>query len=175
VLQIQSFAKEDLKIYAPVIYGYTSKANTGVSAKKLQWDEEKFFKYLENCDDDVKYTIKRLYDFCLEYDVEIKWGTGKIAGSFSMLTERNRLKATVFSLYYSELSSYVSVNFGTMKRLFSDDVLDNFRLDLNRLPGVELPEQVITDGRYPTIRMDELMGNTNLEGFIAAIKKLLSH
>ncbi len=173
VLQIQSFKKEDLQIYAPAIYGYTSKANTGVSADRMQWDEDKFFKHLEKCYGDVKNVIKSLYDFCHELNAEIKWGTGKVAGSFSMLAERNGLKATVFSVCYSESSSYVSVNIGTMKKLFSDEVLDGFRIDLNQLPGVDFPQQVITEGRYPTISIDKLVSNANLDNFMAAVKNLL--
>ncbi len=175
VLQIQAYVKDDLQIFAPAIYGYTSKVNTGVPAEKVMWDEDKFFEYLESSEDFVKNTIKSLYEFCLEQGTEIRWGTGKVAGSFSMVAERNGLKATVFSAYYSESSSYVSVNFGTMKRLFPDDVLGGFRLDLNRLPGVEFPEQTITDGKYPTIRLDKLASNSNLEIFKAAIKKLLAN
>ena len=175
VLQIQSYVKDELQIFAPVIYGYASKAKTGVSTDRIHWDEERFFKHLESGDDDLKNTIKGLYQFCLEQDAEIKWGAGRIAGSFSMLAERNGLKATVFSAYYSENSSYVSVNFGTLKRLYSSDELNSFRLELNRLPGVDFPENAVTDGRYPTITLDKLMGSNNLESFTAAIKRLQSN
>ena len=175
VFQIQSFIKDDLQIYAPAIYGYTSKVNTGVQAEKVQWDAEKFFKLLENCDGDVSDVINKLYEFCVERDTEIRWGTGKVSGSFSMLIERNGLKATVFSVYYNEHSSYVSINFGTMKRLFSVEVLDSLRLDINRLSGIDFPEQAITDGRYPTISIDKLLSNTNLESFLMAIKRLLTN
>lgn len=175
VFQIQSYIKDDLKIFAPAVYGYTSKVNTGVHTDKVLWDEDGFFKHLESSEDDIRNTIKSLYEFCLEHGAEIRWGTGKVSASFSMLVERNGLTATVFSLYYNESSSYVSVNFGTMKRLFPDEVLDNFRLDLNRLPGIEFPEQAITDGKYPTIRIDKLIKNANLEGFISAIKKLVAN
>ena len=174
VLQIQSYVKDELKIFAPAIYGYTSKASTGVSVERVMWDEDKFFKHLESGDDDVKNTIKGLYEFCLENDAEIRWGTGKVTGSFSMLAERNGLKATVFSVSYSESSSYVSVNFGALNRLYSKDELNSFRLELNQLPGVNFPENAVTDGRFPSITFDKLMGSNNLESFKATIKRFLA-
>ena len=174
VLQIQSYVKDELKIFAPAVFGYTSKVNTGVHAEKVLWDEDKFFKYLESSEDDVENTIKSLYEFCLEHGSGIRWGTGKVSASFSMLAERNGLTATVFSASYSESSSYISVNFGTLKRLFSNDELNSLRLDLNQLSGVDFPEHAITDGRYPTISLDKLEGSNNLESFTAAIKSFLA-
>jgi len=174
VLQIQSFVKDNLEIFAPSVFGYTSKANTGVPAEKVLWDEDKFFKYLESSEDDFKKTIKCLYQFCLEHGSGIRWGTGKVSASFSMLAERKGLTATVFSLYYNENSSYVSVNFGTLKRLFSIDELNRLRLDLNRLPRIDFSENAITDGRYPTISLDKLIGSNNLDCFTVAVKNFLA-
>ncbi|MBT9132080.1 MAG: Endonuclease NucS [Firmicutes bacterium] len=91
VLQIQSYQKDQLQIYAPTVFGFTHKTTGGVTSDKIQWDEESFFKSLSNLAPEAVQTIQKLYAITQKNAAGIRWGTGRSSSS-SKRTEKHMRK-----------------------------------------------------------------------------------
>lgn len=170
VLQVQLFKKDDLEIYAPAIFGFARKAGVGTPERRL-WNEVTFFDALANIDGIIVQTIREIYEFCKQDAVAIKWGTGKVNGSFSFAAEKEGKVFTVISVWTTE---DITVNFGNMKGIIKEEALDAFRLVLNRLPHINFSKEIITEGKYPSFSLNSLQKLEDLETFKTAVRNLLA-
>lgn len=173
VLQVQSFKKGNLQIYASTIFGFTSKQNTGLLTERIHWDEDSFFSAISHLSQKVFNTIKNLLEFSRQYASEIRWGRGKVHGSFSFVAEVGGKRFTVFSVFTYGESGTLSLNFGNMRGIINDDELNTFRNNLNKLPGVQLSEEAVTEGKYPTISISSLLKEEDFDIFKSAVKTLI--
>ncbi len=78
VLQVQSFKKDQLEIYAPAIFGFTRKSGPGTSPERGQWNEETFFNATASLNEEALHTIRELYEFCKQNAAEVRWGRGRV-------------------------------------------------------------------------------------------------
>ncbi len=166
VMQVKSYIKDNLQIFAPTIFGLTRKVSSGLERDKIQWDEERFFDALSHLSQDKVNAIKEIYEF----SPEIRWGTGKVHGSFSYLTELEGRKITIFSVF---ASGDISINFGNMTNIDHSKTM-SFRNELNGIQGVNLPEEAVTGGKYPSFNIGLLSGNDSMSIFKSAVKTLTS-
>lgn len=170
VLQIQSFKKDDLEIYAPTVFGFARKTVSGVANEQIPWDEERFFNALENTEKNVFKRFEDIYDFTRINADEISWGKGKVEGSFTFMKKKGAKKVSVYSVY---TSGNISLNFGSMKNHFSEDDLRDFLSDINRLPETNISEFDITDGKFPSIKIDSLLKEDDFDLFKSAVRKII--
>ena len=170
VLQVQSFNKDGLQIYAPTIYGFSNKQGTNLTKDVIKWNEERFFDNLSHLDKKTTETIKEIYEFTKENAFDIRWGKGKVDGTFSFVAKKGEKSFTVFSVF---TSGYLSINFGNMKKLINEDELISLKDSINSLHDVEISEQAVTEGKYPTISISSLIDNKYLSTFISTIKKFI--
>ncbi len=170
VLQIQSFKKDDLEIYAPTIFGFARKTVSGIANEKIQWDEERFFNALENVEKDAFKRFEDVYDFSRTNASEIRWGIGKVVGTFTFIKEIGSKKVSVYSVF---TSGNISLNFGSMKNHLPEEELKDFLNEINRLPETNISEQDIADGKFPSIKIGSLLKEDDFDLFKSAVKKLI--
>jgi len=118
--------------------------------------------------------IKDLYEFSKENAYQVRWGRGKVVGSFSFVIKVGEKIFTVFSVYTSGEAGNISFGFGNMIDVFSNEKLSNFRNELNRLPGVNLKEELVFGGKYPTITIAPGLKKEELDRFKSAVLALVS-
>jgi hypothetical protein len=141
--------------------------------ERIQWDEDSFFNAISHLNQKAINTIKNLLEFSRQYASEIRWGRGKVHGSFSFVAEVGGKRLTVFSVFTYGESCTLSLNFGNMRGIVNDDELNTFRNELNKLPGVQLSEEVITEGKYPGISINSLLKEEDFDIFKSAVKTLI--
>jgi hypothetical protein len=174
VLQVQAFVKDGLQIYAPTIFGLTRKAGRDVNTESFLWSEESFFNAISHFDQEAVDVIKDLYEFSKENAYQVRWGRGKVIGSFSFVVKVGEKIFTVFSVYTSGEAGHISFSFGNMTDVFSNEKLSNFRNELNRLPGVNLTEEVVFGGKYPSIKIEPGLKKEESDSFKNAVLALIS-
>ncbi len=172
VLQIQSYQKDQLKIYAPTVFGFTHKPAGGVTSDKIQWDEESFFKSLSNLSPDAVQTIQKLYAFTQENAAGIRWGTGRSSSSFSYTVDSVKKKFNIFAVLNQGDTGRILLNFGVMKVIIPDKELHAFRESLNQLPEVELPAYMVDEGKYPSITVKSVIKDEDFERFTNEVLRL---
>lgn len=172
VLQIQSYQKDQLQIYAPTVFGFTHKPAWGVTTDKIQWDEESFFKSLSNLRPEAVQTIQKLYTFTQENATGIRWGTGRSSSSFSYTVDSVNRKFNIFAVLNSGDTGRIILNFGVLKRIIPDSELHTFRESLNQFTEVELPAYVVDEGKYPSIPVKSVIKPENFERFTNDVLRL---
>ena len=172
VLQVQSYEKDQMQIYAPSIYSYSKKLAGRVSTDRFQWDEESFFKSISNLRSEAIETIEKLYAFTQQYAAGIRLGTGKSTSSFSFTVATEKKKFNIFAVQNYGDAGGILLNFGSMKGIVPNDDLHKFRESLNCLPGVVLPEYIVEEGRYPSIEIKSVIQPDNLERFKKEVLRL---
>lgn len=172
VLQIQSFQKDHMQIFAPTIFGFTHKLAGGITSERIQWDEEKFFKSISSFNPEVVQSIRKLYEFTQKNAASIKWGTGKIYSSFSYTVDSVQKKFNIFTVSNQGNSGIIFIYFGVMKGIISNEELNAFRELLNELPNVDLHEDLVDEGKYPSIPVKSIIEQDNFDLFTSGVLKL---
>lgn len=172
VLQIQSYQKDQLQIYAPTVFGFTHKSAGRAKSEKMQWDEDSFFQSLSSLRSDAVKTIQKLYDFTQENTAGIRWGTGRSTSSFSYRVDSARKKFNIFAVLNSGDTGTILLNFGVMKGIIPDSELHAFRETLNTLPEVELPAFMVDEGKYPNIPGKSIIKDEDFEKFTNEVLRL---
>jgi len=172
VLQIQSYQKDQLQIYAPTVFGFTHKPAGGVTTDKIQWDEESFFKSLSNLRPEAVQTIQKLYSFTKENAAGIQWGTGRSSSSFSYTVDSVKKKFNIFAVLNQGDTGRILINFGSMKGVIPNEELHAFRESLNKLPEVELPVFMVDEGKYPSIPVKSVIKDEDFESFTNEVLRL---
>ena len=167
VMQVKSYVKDEMRIYAPTIYGLTQKIPTGTERASTQWDEENFFREISQLTQDKIDAIKDLYEFSKAS--EIKWGTGATYGSFHYVTELEGKKASIFVV---NSTGTIEVYFGNLKNIEHKKLL-SFRNELKRIKGLSFPEIEQAGGKFPKFNIDLLLNNESMSIFKSAVNELV--
>ena len=172
VLQVQSFKKGNLQMYAPALFGFARKSGAGLATERGYWDEEKFFNVISNSNRETIETMRQLYEFSKKHAPKFRWGTGKVIGTFNFAARIDKRDLAIFTV--TDFGA-LDIAFGNMKGVVSHEILDAFRKELNRLPGVDLPEEVTTtEGRWRRIWTNSLIDEECFDIFTSAVKALMS-
>ena len=166
VMQVKSYMKDDLQIFAPTIYGLTRKVPTGTDREKTPWDEESFFNSASKLSQDKINAIKDLYEF--SKTAEVKWGAGKTNGSFSYAVSLEGKKVSIFNVIST---GTIYINFGSFKNINSDKLI-NFRRQLKKIPGLSFPELGQPGGQYPNFNISLLLNDESMSIFKSAVTML---
>lgn len=174
LLQVRSFEESKTrKVLIPTLFGYT-KPPTGGGGERHYWTEKEFLEDVdEKCEREVAKTIRELLEFAKSKG-KIKWGTGKLTGSFTFYEPRMGL--SIFSVYSS---GDLGLNPGWMIAWQGvkerEKILESFRAELNQIPGINtLPEGTFyqPDVSHPPQKVQFLTQGDNLELFKNAVLSL---
>ncbi len=112
--------------------------------------------------------VRRLYDFAISEGYEIKWGTGKQTGSFSV----SALKMFQKSFISVFTDGRMWLNFGLFQ---GSDSIEEFRSDFakgaEKIFGISLPSDL--DSKFPSLDIKDW--SPKLEEFINLLHELVSH
>lgn len=174
LLEVSNFEQSDSKkVLIPSLFGYAIKTG-GVDRPTYRWDEETFMQNVkerfESKEPLIIDTIQKLYEFTKVNADDITWGRGTTFGSFTFRKSRFESLVTLFAIY-SDGKGYIS--FGELVgKGAKEEYIRKFRDQLNRIPGFNLPENAVSLGKFPTIRVDTLAKEENMKIFKEAVLAL---
>lgn len=168
LLQVTDFQESEAKkVLVPLLFGYSTKSGGGGRGTK-HWDEVSFLADTkERCEPKIAETITKLYEFAKDKADEISWGRGVTYGSFTFRKYRH---GTPVSIFFVASNGSGAVNFGELVgKGVKEEVLQTFRAMLNKIPGFNIPEEVIRLGKFPSIRAELLTKSDRLKNFQDAV------
>lgn len=171
LLQVSNFEESKSRmILIPSLFGYATKT-TGTGRPTKHWDLESFVADTKKrCEPKIVDTITKLYEFTKSNADGISWGTGVSAGSFTFRKLRYGILVSIFTVYSN---SSIALNFGEMKgKEVKEGILKLFRAKLNEIPGINIPEEAISIGKFPSITAEVLTKAQNLKNFQDAVLAL---
>ncbi|MBA7483913.1 hypothetical protein ES707_19430 [subsurface metagenome] len=141
------------------------------SPPRKKWNLQRFLADTrERCKQEVVDTITKLYDFTKSNSDSITWGTGALVGSFTFRKSGYGILASIFTVYSN---ASIALNFGEMKgKEVKEEILQFFRAKLNEIPGINVPEEAISIGKFPSITAEVLAETKNLKNFQDAVLAL---
>ena len=139
--------------------------------KRGVWDWDNFRADAKNkCDTDTFRLTKKLYEFTLHNSDFVSWGTGTQDGSFTFRKLGNNGRVSIFSMYSC---GWIYINFGSMKnKKLAYETINSFWVDLNNILGINIPKELMTQGKYVRLHEKALINPDNLELFKNAILSL---
>lgn len=156
IVEAKQFQSEEgLRVIAPTLFGFTEEARrvkktvTVSSGQKKKWNEVLFFQDAESRlkPEEVKL-LRAVYDHFTAKQIGIRWGGGKVTGSFSLLVP-NIISASFFSV---SSDGSIFFNFGY---IVGSPEADAFREQLDRAiretSGLVIPDN--TEGKYPMFKI----------------------
>jgi len=164
LLQVSSFEESKTrKVLIPSLFGYAPKTTT-TDGPRRHWDTENFFiDTRARCEPKVADTITKLYEFTKSNADGISWGTGTSVGSFTFRKLRYAILVSIFTVYSN---GSIALNFGEMKgKEVKEELLQFFRAKLNEILGINIPEEAISIGKFPSITAEILTEAENLKHF----------
>ena len=172
-VEIKQYAKDDIKTLVPRIIGRTTEARLKKGSRhKRKWDEESFFKKMEEENDKEVVKISRdIYEWSKSRVNNIWWGEGKVDGSFVPQVEHKGSKYQLFAVYTSRSGGRVETYFAVHAKAKTGPFNSiNKRKELlkrlNSIEGVELPPESID--RQPSIYISQLNSEEKLNQFFAS-------
>lgn len=169
LLQVSSFEESKTrKVLIPSLFGYVTKP-TGAGRK--HWDSESFFTDIrERCEPKIIDTISELYEFTKSNADSISWGTGALVGSFTFRKSRYGILTSIFTVYSD---GSIQLDFGEMKgKEVKEEILQSFRAKLNEIAGINIPEEAVSVGKFPSMTAEILTEAKNLKDFQDAVSAL---
>ena len=169
LLQVTDFQESEVKkVLVPLLFGYSTKPRDGGTK---HWDEVSFFvDTKKKCEPKIVETITKLYEFTKDKADEISWGRGVTYGSFTFRKYRH---GQLISIFYVASNGSGAVNFGELVgKGVKEDILQTFREMLNEIPGLNIPEEAIRLGKFPSIRAELLTKSDRLKNFQDAVLTL---
>jgi hypothetical protein len=167
LLEVSSYeGKGKEKVLAPHIFGYVTKIQKQGSGRTV-WNEKDYFADVKekSLEPDIVDVITNLYEFT-KNNANMSWGAGATFGSF---TFQKFLQGVATSIFTVQTDGRLSFSFGGMKTKVDAQILNTFRLKLNEISTIKIPEQVITQGKYPYIKLTALARPENLKRFKEAV------
>lgn len=164
LLQVSNFEEsKSRKVLIPSLFGYAPKTTT-TGGPRRHWDTESFFiDTRARCEPKIADTITKLYEFTKSNADGISWGTGTSVGSFTFRKLRYAILVSIFTVYSNDS---IAFNFGEMKgKEVKEELLQFFRAKLNEIPGINIPEEAISIGKFPSITAEILTEAENLKHF----------
>jgi hypothetical protein len=134
-----------------------SENRTGGRARR-NWDEPSFFQAFEQRDPEGSKIARRLLDWSTPRSAGIRWGNGKVDGSFYPRLFAGRPQ----SLFVVFTNSTIEIRFGSLTDVtpFTDPAeRERLRDELNSIEGFDLPpERVATTTPIAALASDEAFG-----------------
>ncbi len=106
IVEAKQYEKDGLRVVSPTVFGYTEqarrvkRATTIATTARKKWSEATFFEdAAKRLSDQDLICLRKLYDQLQSEEFELRWGTGKDTGSFSIAAPHltHRSVAGVFS------------------------------------------------------------------------------
>ncbi|TET40272.1 MAG: hypothetical protein E3J66_07075 [Dehalococcoidia bacterium] len=171
LLQVSSFEESKARtVLIPSLFGYATKT-IKTDGPRRQWNEDTFFADLEKRAEESEIDIVReLYNFTKGNADKTSWGTGAFVGSFPFRKSRYGISVSIFTV---QSDGWIWLNFGQMKGTnVKEGILESFRAKLNEIPGINIPEEVVSIGKFPGITTRVLTEAENLRNFQDAVMAL---
>jgi len=166
LLQVVRFSSEHQDIFVPSLFGYAKK----VKPPPTRWNPTTFRAELERLPSKAAVdTVWALYEFADNEADAVWWGNGAIEGSFTFHYIVNDQRLSVFT---ATTKGHLWANFGWMKGRVPDGDLAAFREHLNRIDGVNLGENVVDGGKFPSLKVSNLSKPGSLDLFKDAVREL---
>ena len=168
-VEVPQFVGEGRQALVPRVVGVTAdseRRKTVSTSKRRQWDEESYFEEMskQRPPDEVR-AVRRILEWAQERQLEIKWGTGAVAGSFSPKVRVDDDLAHTFSIY---TDNNVGFPFGSMSVAPFDEIA-NRRILAQRLAKVN-SHFVFDDEklmRFPYGGRGALVDDAEIDRFLA--------
>jgi hypothetical protein len=170
-VEIKQFVGQGLKTLVPRVIGLTAEAErkkSGAGPVEKQWDETSFFEQLgSERGDQEKAVASAILDWAKAKSLRIWWGKGSRSGSFFPMIDFKDIQHSSIAVW---TYGRIEVQFQWMKVRppFTDEKRRlELRDRLNKIPGVEIPEEAIT--RRPSILLASLTDASALKEFLAVL------
>ena len=171
-VEIKQYLGETLKTLVPRVFGQTAEAQQKKSSGRREarnWDEDLFFTEIERrCGSEVTPVAREIYEWTKKHLPDIRWGKGKVDGSFTGICTAAGYDHSLFAVY---TSGQTMVNFGSLKARtpFDNETKRlNFLGKLSGIPGVDLAADTIN--RFPSIPLTSLASPDPMRRFLAALE-----
>jgi len=174
IVEARQYEYQGNRIVSPILFGFTEEArmikktvSVTSSQVRRKWDKDSFFSEAkEILTPDQLACIRSIYEKVLELRCEINWGTGKVAGSFSVKWPHLG-KYSLFSIY---TNGYLVISYGSFGTTREQE---EFRSFLKNTVTDKLALKVPNDyeKRYPNYKIEEWAIKT--EDFLNVIDLLL--
>jgi len=173
IVEARQYWHEGTRIVVPTLFGYTEEARqvkrtvTVSSGLRRKWDQESFFVDVSaKLDEAGVSALQRLYGACASFSDEIRWGTGKINGSFNAVVNSICKRAIISGMSDGTLSFNCGWLNGSEQAIsFRDDlavfIVKEFNLDM--------PENL--HEKYPQLKIDEWAPKADI--LIEGLKQLV--
>lgn len=171
LLQVSSFEQsESKKVLVPLLFGYAPPP-PGRGIQRRRWDESSFLDNArERCKPEVASVITKLHDFARTKADNISWGTGALVGSFTFRKSRHGILTSIFTI---QSDGHMYFNFGEMKgKQVKEEVIRSFRANLNEIQGINIPEEAISIGKFPSTTVEVLIQADSMKRFQDAVLEL---
>jgi hypothetical protein len=143
----------------------TEKSDEGTPSGR--WTETAFFETFDRRDTEESRIAHLLLDWAIPRFQGIRWGYGKVNGSFYPRLFVDR-PASLFVVYTNGL---IEIRFGSVRELPPyDDAAEreSLRAELNNIPGWNIPSE--SEKSYPTVPILSLRDNNALTAFTGVIE-----
>lgn len=132
-----------LRNLVPRVVGMTAASENKTGARTgTKWGEPSFFRVFEERDPEGSKIARRLLEWATPRSVGIRWGSGKVDGSFYPRLFAGRPN----SLFVVYTSSVIEIRFNSIKDVppFTDpNERERLREELNSIPGFALPPETV--------------------------------
>ncbi len=141
------------------------------SLPRTKWAWDRFLADTKSkCELEIVRLAVNLHEFARSNSDSISWGTGTQNGSFTFRKLGLRGMTSIFSMYSY---GWVYINFSSMKnRNVPDSIMELFRVNLNKIPNINLPKEAVIEGKYARVHEKPLTRSENLKHFKDAVFSL---
>lgn len=173
LLQLTDFEEsETKKVLVPLLFGYATKSAERDSRETKHWDEDSFLADTkERCEPKIADNIIKLYEFTQDNADEISWGKGATYGSFTFRKIKQGMLVSIFAIT-STGSGWVCFGELVGKAVKEEEAIQTFRVKLNEIPGINIPEEAAKLGKFPSFTVEALTKADNLKNFQDAVLAL---
>lgn len=167
-LEISKFTTEDgVEVLIPHVYGILAKPTSAIISKQ-PWDEDKFFKVLEEKHPEIVDIVREIYEWCKSIG-EVRFGTGAKVGTFAFICKINDIKVTIFGI---DTDGRLCMSFGDIQR---SGIVDEQMLNEFRRKARETIRSLSPADKWPTARISEAFRDENdLKEFKMLIEEFIS-
>lgn len=151
-LEVSRFTTgNDLEILIPHVHGVLAKPASTITE---MWDEEKFFKSLEERHPEAVDVVREIYDWCRSSG-EVEFGRGKKIGSFDFVCKVGDEKVKVFGI---DTDAKLWMAFGDVQKrgVVSEEVLEEFQRKVR-----ETVKSLSHADKYPSVGIREAFKDEN--------------
>ena len=162
LVEARQYEHKGTKIVTPILFGFTEEARqvkktvSVTTGQRRKWDKESFFNVArERLSEKEVSAIKQLFDKSQELKCELRWGTGKINGSFS--AKWPHLGDSVYSVFSD---GSITINYGSFyKTTVQKEFIAFLKDELEKNVGLSAPDDY--EKRYPNYKVDDWSEKVN--------------